>query len=107
MTGNTISVGGESVDLSSGFSEDATYTPLDGVVTYLAADEEARNNLMYRCAEQNYNENYESSEDNIRICWLVLTTIVLLFALLSAIALEFIDLTRDKNIRAALNTVRI
>ena len=94
IVGNEIITPDESMTVV-GFTENDTYMPLSGVVDYLEANPEAKENMMQRFGEQNYNANYESSQSNVLKCWLCLIGFIVLFASMSTVSLEFID--RDRR----------
>ncbi len=94
IEGGTLIAHGQRIDLSDKIDENKTYQPLIPVVDHLYEDEEARNNLMYRCSEQGYKEDYSSTSDNIAVCWFYLVAAIVVFATASIIALEFIDLDK-------------
>ena len=94
IVGNEIITPDESMTVV-GFTENDTYMPLSGVVDYLEANPEAKENMMQRFGEQNYNANYESSQSNVLKCWMCLIGFIVLFASMSTVSLEFID--RDRR----------
>ncbi len=54
-----------------------------------------KDELLLRCGQYNQNPKYESSAENVEVCWMRLIFYILLYAFLALGALEYID--RDKR----------
>lgn len=67
--------------------------PVDEMLDYITASNR-KDELMLKCGSNNQEKKYESTTENVLKCWRNLGIFIAGFALLSIVALEFIDLDR-------------
>ena len=67
--------------------------PVDEMLDYITASKR-KDELMRECGSNNQEKKYESSTQNVLKCWRNLGAFIVLFAFMSIILLEFIDLDR-------------
>lgn len=70
------------------------HVKIGDVISFFGEDT-VRNAIQSKTAQASYNPKYEHSEENVLSCWWHLILFIFLYALLSIIALEFID--KDKR----------
>ena len=70
------------------------WQPVKMVTDYIAQNN-MRDELLLACGKYNLNPDYVKEAGNILHCWGMLLVIIVVFALLSVVLLEFID--RDKR----------
>ena len=80
--------------VQSGLEQSVGDKPIEYLIDYIE-DHDLKDPLQEKCGQQNQNEAYVSTAENITSCWTILILIGAVFAMLSVIALEFID--RDKR----------
>ena len=76
-------------------AEEFDVAAMVGTVKEYIEKPENRASIAKKCGELSYNANYASTADTVGTCYLNITLMIVFFAVMSVISLEFID--RDKR----------